>query len=115
MPAAAASPSPPPATARRSRRLAIVLVGITLVALAGVAWWWLGTRGEATNGYRFAKVERGAITSVVSASGTLSAVTTVAVGSQISGQIKELSSTSTAPCRRGSCWRASIRKPSISR
>ena len=37
-----------------------------------------------------AKVERGALTSVVSASGTLSAVTTVAVGSQISGQIKEL-------------------------
>ena len=101
MPAAAASPSPPPPTAQRSRKLAIALVAIALVALAGAAWWWVGSQGDAANGYRFAKVERGAITSVVSASGTLSAVTTVAVGSQISGQIKELFVDFNSPVQKG--------------
>ena len=41
--------------------------------------------------YRLAKIERGALVSSVSSSGTLSAVVTVQVGSQISGQISELS------------------------
>jgi HlyD family secretion protein len=41
-------------------------------------------------GYRFAKVEKGPIVSLVSTAGTLNAVITVQVGSQVSGQIKEL-------------------------
>ncbi len=61
---------------------------MTAVA-AGFAWWYFGTGANAP-AYRVAKVERGNVTSVVSASGSLSAVTTVLVGSQISGQIKEL-------------------------
>jgi HlyD family secretion protein len=40
--------------------------------------------------YRFATVERGNIRSTVSATGTLNAVTTVSVGTQVSGQITEL-------------------------
>jgi HlyD family secretion protein len=40
--------------------------------------------------YRIAAVERGPITSAVSTTGTLNAVITVIVGSQVSGQIKEL-------------------------
>src|SRR4051812_5740441 len=40
--------------------------------------------------YRTANVERGAITKAVSASGTLQALITVDVGSQISGQIREV-------------------------
>ena len=63
-----------------------------MLVLAGIGWWiWKGY-GPGAQGpeYRLAKVERGNITSVVSASGTLNAVTTVLVGSQISGQIKEL-------------------------
>ena len=43
-----------------------------------------------TTAYRFTAVERGNIESTVSATGTLSAVTTVAVGTQVSGQISEL-------------------------
>ena len=39
---------------------------------------------------RLAKVERGAITAAVSATGTLNPVVSVQVGSQVSGQIKEL-------------------------
>jgi HlyD family secretion protein len=43
-----------------------------------------------TTGYRFTTVERGDIESTVSATGTLSAVRTVSVGTQVSGQIAEL-------------------------
>jgi HlyD family secretion protein len=60
-----------------------------LVVLAGVALW-LRNGGEERPQYRTVKVERGAIRAVVAASGTLNAVTTVQVGSQVSGQIKEI-------------------------
>jgi HlyD family secretion protein len=40
--------------------------------------------------YRFATIERGSIKSTVSATGTLNAVTTVSVGTQVSGQINKL-------------------------
>ncbi len=40
--------------------------------------------------YRFASIERGPIVSSVATSGTLNAVITVQVGSQVSGQIREL-------------------------
>jgi HlyD family secretion protein len=40
--------------------------------------------------YRFAQVERGDLEAVVSATGTLNAVTTVAVGTQVSGQVTDL-------------------------
>jgi HlyD family secretion protein len=77
------------ASARPRRSLWYLAAAAVVVVLAAALWWQFG-RGDGTQGFRQAKVERGAITSVVSASGTLSAVTTVAVGSQISGQIKEL-------------------------
>jgi HlyD family secretion protein len=90
---------PPPAS-RRRRALLLALVLLALVALAAAAWWFY-YRGDGAPGFRFAKVERGALTSVVSASGTLSAVTTVAVGSQISGQIKELFVDFNSPVKAG--------------
>lgn len=72
---------------RRPRVLAAVL--IASAAAAGAAYWYM--RGEAAAPtYRFAKVERGPLAATVSASGTLSAVTSVSVGTQVSGQIKEL-------------------------
>lgn len=73
------------------RRYALPVVGgaIALCALVSLGWWLL-VRDGAAPAFRLAKVERGSLTAVVSASGTLSAVTTVAVGSQISGQIREI-------------------------
>jgi HlyD family secretion protein len=59
--------------------------------LAAGGWAWhasRGTPGEA--GYRVGKVERGALQAVVAASGTLNAVSTVQVGSQVSGQVAEI-------------------------
>ena len=43
-----------------------------------------------TTAYRFTSIEKGDIDSTVSATGTLSAVTTVQVGTQVSGQVSEL-------------------------
>jgi HlyD family secretion protein len=68
----------------------VVLVLLVLTAGAGV-WAYLATqsRGNAPR-YRLARIERGPLTAAVSASGNLAAVTTVLVGSQVSGQIREL-------------------------
>src|SRR5919106_5775389 len=68
---------------------------ISLVVVAGLVgaglWAYLYTqsRGNAPR-YRTARVERGPLTAAVSATGNLNAVTTVQVGSQVSGQIREL-------------------------
>src|SRR5229473_1520627 len=72
-----------------SRRAWIVVVMIVLAAGASGAWFYSQSRGS-TPRFRAAKVERGPLTATVSATGTLNAVVTVQVGSQVSGQIKEL-------------------------
>lgn len=64
--------------------------GLILLIVAGVFGYksWAGK--NAVPEYRTAKIERGEITATVSASGTLSPVVSVQVGSQVSGQIKEI-------------------------
>lgn len=66
------------------------IIGVALIA--GAAWYWFGN-GDANGGrpaYRLAKIESGTIANTVAASGTLKALITVDVGTQISGQIKQL-------------------------
>ena len=72
------------------KRRLLWIVGI--VAAAGlITGGYLYTQGiGARPAFRTAAVTRGPLTSAVSATGTLNAVITVQVGSQISGQIKEL-------------------------
>ena len=60
--------------------------------VAAAAWYWFGN-GDAAGGkpaYRLAKIESGTIANTVTASGTLKALITVDVGTQISGQVKQL-------------------------
>ena len=67
------------------------LLAVVLAALAAGGWYWFQSRsGDGEVRYRTAKVERGSMSAVVVASGTLNATTTVQVGSQISGQVKEI-------------------------
>ncbi len=56
----------------------------------GVAFFLYGRGGNKSALLRLAKVERGPLVSTISSTGTLSAVVTVQVGSQVSGQIKAL-------------------------
>jgi len=67
----------------------IALAVFALIAVAAVLVHRAAFAREATT-YRFAKIEKGDVESTVSATGTLGAVTTVAVGTQVSGQIAEL-------------------------
>jgi HlyD family secretion protein len=66
------------------------LIALAVVVLGAGAFFFTGGGNADNPSYRMAKVERGPIASKVSASGTLNAVVTVTVGSQVSGQIKEL-------------------------
>jgi HlyD family secretion protein len=81
------------------RRLPLLLA--VLAALGGAAWWaapvarpwlpgWAG--GETADGprLRLAEADRGPVTAVVAATGTVNPVLSVQVGSQLSGQIREL-------------------------
>lgn len=66
----------------------ILLLAVVVAVIAVGLWQWR-SRGEPPK-YKFAKVERGAIVAAVSASGTLNPVTSVLVGSQISGQLQDV-------------------------
>lgn len=63
--------------------------GAALVLIGGGAWWWVQGRTPEVS-YRTGKIERGSLQATVSASGTVNPVTQVSVGTQVSGQIKEL-------------------------
>ncbi|HSD74749.1 MAG TPA: efflux RND transporter periplasmic adaptor subunit [Steroidobacteraceae bacterium] len=68
-----------------------VLIGVAfaLVAVAAV-WAYRHSHEDEASPYRFATVERGDLEAIVSATGKLSAVTTVQVGTQVSGQIEKI-------------------------
>jgi HlyD family secretion protein len=62
-----------------------------LTIYSSIAWLVLAcTTGKKNDQYKVERVDRGAITMTVTATGTLSAVTTVQVGSQVSGLIARL-------------------------
>jgi HlyD family secretion protein len=70
-----------------------ILIATALVILAAAIGLLVrrATVAGAAPAFRFVTIERGNIQSKVSATGTLNAVTTVSVGTQVSGQISDLS------------------------
>lgn len=69
----------------------VIGAGVAAVVLvAALGWWWSQRGGTADVSYRTGKIERGPLQSAVSASGAVSPVTQVTVGTQVSGQIKDL-------------------------
>ena len=72
-------------------RRTVVAAGVVgAIAVACAAYAALTGDGGSDPTYRTAKVERGSVVKSVTASGKLNAVTTVMVGSQISGRVSEL-------------------------
>jgi HlyD family secretion protein len=65
-----------------------LVAALSLCALAGVGFFFL--LKKAPPGFKTAPVEQGSIAATVSATGTLNAVTTVQVGTQVSGTIQKL-------------------------
>ena len=84
-----------------SSRFGLTMLALILVAAAAYgAWRYFGTAGDAPK-YKLAKVESGPLTAVVSSTGTLNPVVSVSVGSQVSGQIKELFADFNSPVKAG--------------
>src|SRR5437870_1670442 len=71
------------------KRIASLVVVAALVGIGVWGYFYAQSRGNAPK-YRTARLERGPLTAAVSSTGNLNAVITVQVGSQVSGQIKEL-------------------------
>ena len=70
------------------RNGAIAAAALAAIVLAG--WWWQQRDAGDQGGYRTTTVESGEIRVAISATGTLSAISTVTVGSQVSGQVTEV-------------------------
>jgi len=82
-------------------RFALILA-LVVAAAAGGGWYWYQSRAESSVvRYRLAKLERGPMAAAVAASGTLNAVATVPVGSQISGQEKDIYADFNTPVKKG--------------
>ncbi|MBP7080208.1 MAG: HlyD family secretion protein [Rhodocyclaceae bacterium] len=84
-----------------TRKRGAVVLGI--VALLGVAGYLYRTKlnGGGATTFKLAKLERGPLSAVVSATGTLNPVVSVQVGSQVSGQIKEIFVDFNSPVKAG--------------
>jgi HlyD family secretion protein len=80
----------------------ILLVGAGLIVVGGVlVGAYLYTQRGASPRFRTQAVSRGTVTAAISATGNLNAVITVLVGSQVSGQIRELFADFNSQVKRG--------------
>lgn len=68
----------------------VIFLLITAGVIVGGAWYWSSQAAEVSYVYRTQPVTRGSITATISATGKVSAVEMVDVGTQVSGTIKEL-------------------------
>ena len=76
---------------KKSNFKVLGFTGLVALAVAGGGYWWWQQREKADAvQYRTTKIERGNLQATVSASGAVNPVTQVSVGTQVSGQIKEL-------------------------
>jgi HlyD family secretion protein len=83
------------------RSLSILLAVIAVVGAGAYAAWRTWDRSGDAPKYKLAKVESGPLTAAVSATGTLNPVVSVQVGSQVSGQIKEILVDFNSPVKSG--------------
>lgn len=75
---------------RQSSRWPILLgIGTILLLVAVVVWYWVSS-GPPPISYRTALVDRGPITAIITATGTVNPVVSVQVGSQVSGKVAHL-------------------------
>jgi len=75
---------------KKSLKKRIAIIGSAILIVCTVIWLLSGAKEKNQEKYTLVKVERGDLEAVVSSTGTLSAVTTVQVGTQVSGRIAKL-------------------------
>jgi HlyD family secretion protein len=84
----------------RTTKITALAVGGAAVVAAAVAFWQFRARGSQPE-YVTAEVKRGRIEAGVTATGTLNAVTTVQVGTYVSGRIQEIHADYNSKVQRG--------------
>ena len=95
-------PPPPPGSPSGRGRLVPALVGVALLVVAVLAYrYFTGSTTASAARYITAAVDRGAIEQTVSATGTLNPVSTVQVGTYVSGPIIAIDVNFNSPVKRG--------------
>ncbi|HEY3296304.1 MAG TPA: efflux RND transporter periplasmic adaptor subunit [bacterium] len=82
-------------------RWVIIIIALVVVGAGLYFWRSSAAHAKAATPYRMAVVDRGNVQTQVTATGTVSAVTTVQVGSQVSGTIKNLYVDFNSPVKKG--------------
>jgi HlyD family secretion protein len=80
-----------------------IIILIAALAVVAAVVWWLGSSSQKRQAtpYRMGVADRGTVQTVVSATGTASAVTTISVGSQVSGTISHIYVDFNSPVKQG--------------
>jgi len=68
-------------------KIKITAAALGVITFAGTGWFYKRADGSEAPAYRTAAIQRGNVKPTVSATGTLSAVKTIQVGTQVSGQV----------------------------
>lgn len=79
----------------------VVLVLIVLALAGGGALYWRGNKEEESQGYVTAKVDRGRVAEIVTATGIINALATVQVGTYASGRIIAIDVDFNSPVHKG--------------
>src|SRR6476646_6818423 len=82
-------------------KLKITAAAVAAIILAGTGWFNKRADGKEAPAYRTATIERGSVKPTVSATGALSAVKTIQVGTQVSGQVAAIYADFNQHVRRG--------------
>src|SRR4030042_744025 len=75
---------------RGKRYLVTIAIVVLFILVGGFLFYWLIGQKGSNQKFRTIRIERGEISSIVTATGTINPVITVLVGSQVSGTIKAL-------------------------
>ena len=78
-----------------------IVIGIVLAVVVAFAGYMYFKKDDGVSPYRTAKVEKGEIVDAIASTGNINAVTTVSVGSQVSGTIQQIFVDFNAHVRKG--------------
>ena len=65
----------------------ILIPGLIIIALVAVYFVFFNGSNENTNNFTFARITKGNLSTTITSTGSLQALTTVDVGTQVSGKI----------------------------
>src|SRR2546423_9809679 len=77
----------------------ITAAAVGVIILVGSGWFYKRADGSEATTYRTATIQRGSVKPTVSSTGTLSAVKTIQVGTQVSGQVAAIYADFNQPAR----------------